>query len=150
MAAQLVVEQPGIDSNLFTELYRLCREGHYEELRELLHCESNVLDYFQVRTQRGNTLVHEAVEADQADIVQLLLLYGVQPDLRAKSGLTPLHMACAKGHVECVRALLEGGADLKLTDDFGNDSLAKAERSKKREPILRLLRSKGVCMCVVF
>jgi len=144
MAALPAVEHPDIDKTLFAELFRLCREGNLDELRNVLCYEKNVLNYFLIRTQRGSTLLHEAVECDKADTVQLLLLHSVSPNIRAKGGITPLQLAASKGHVDCVRALLEGGADISLKDDVGHDAVTKAERSKKREAVLKRLRSKGV------
>ena len=146
MAAQFpAAEYQDIDRGLFAELYRLCREGHLEELREVFFYEKKILDYFGVRTLRGYTLLHEAVEADQPDVVQMLLLYGVPPNVRAKGGITPLHLACSKSLVGCVKALLENGADLTLRDDLGHNAQSKAEvrSSKKKEAVMKLLRSKG-------
>lgn len=144
-------EYPDIDPNLFAELYKMCREGHLEELRNALSYEKKILDYFSVRRLRGYTLLHEAVEADQPDVVQMLLLHGVSPNLRAKGGLTPLHLACSKSLMDCVRALLENGADITLRDDLGHDAQSKAEvrNSRKKAAIMKLLRNKGKwCMCV--
>lgn len=146
MAAQfLAADYPHIDSKLFADLCRLCKEGNLSELREIFYYEKKILDYFSVRNLRGFTVLHEAVEADQPDVVQLLLLHGVSPDLRAKGGVTPLHLACSKSLVGCAKALLENGADLTLRDDQGNDAQTKAEvrSSKKREAVMKLLRSKG-------
>ena len=145
MAVQLIpVEQPGIDRTLFTELHHYCREGLLDKLKDALIYEKNVTDYFSVRyLPKSWTLLHEAVDADQADVVQLLLLYKVQPNTRAKGGYTPLHHAAYKGHVECVRALIEGGADPKLLDEVGNDAFVKAEKTRKKEAVIRLLRSRG-------
>jgi len=39
--------------------------------------------------------------------------------------------------------LLEADADIRLEDDLGFTVFNKAERSKRREAVLRLLRSKG-------
>lgn len=139
-------EYPAIDPNLFADLYRICREGHLNELRSALHHERKILDYFSVRRLRGFTLLHEAVEADQPDVVQMLLLYGVSPNLRAKGGITPLHLACSKSLVGCVRALLENGADITLRDDLGHDAQSKADvkhSTKKKPVVMKLLRNKG-------
>ena len=146
MAAYLpAVDHPDIDRNLFSELYHICKEGNLNNLREALSYEKKILEYFNVKTLRGYTLLHEAVDADQPDVVQMLLLHGVSPDLRAKGGVTPLHLACSKSLVGCVKALLENGADITLTDDLGHDAQAKAEvrSSRKREAVMKLLRSKG-------
>ena len=145
MTAQYpAADHPGIDRNRFAELCRICREGLLKHLKDILDYERDVSTYFTIRTLKGATLLHEAVDADQADVVQLLLLRGVNPDLRARGGLTPLHLAVSKCQVGCVRALIENGADITVRDDLGQDAIAKAElRSKKREAVLKLLRSKG-------
>ena len=143
MAAAPALDTPGIDRAVFADVQKWCREGKLDQIRQFLYFEPESTNYFTVKTTRGSTLLHEAVETDQADVVQLLLLHGLSPDIKGKHGNTPLHIAASKGHVLCVQALLEGDADLGLTDDLGNNVLAKAERSKKRDAILRLLRSKG-------
>jgi len=55
-----------------------------------------------------------------------------------------LHTAAVKGYTNCVRMLLEADAKIHLEDALGCDAFAKAERSKRREAVLRLLRSKGI------
>ena len=80
----------------------------------------------------------------------MLLLHGFNPDMQARGGLTPLHLAVSKCSVGCVRALVENGADLCIRDELGQDAIAKAElRSKKRKAVLRLLRSKGKMIKIV-
>ena len=137
-------DHPDIDRNRFADLHRICREGQLQQLKNALYYERDVMNYFTIRSLKGATLLHEAVDADQPDIVQLLLLRGVNPDVRARGGLTSLHIAVSKCQVGCVRALIENGADITIRDDLGQDAIAKAElRSKKREAVLKLLRSKG-------
>ena len=148
MAAVPAVDAPGIDRAVFADVQKWCREGKIDQLGTFLYFDPDALNYFTVKTTRGSTLLHEAVEADQADVVQLLLLHGLSPDPKGKNGNTPLHIAASKGYVLCVGALLDGGADLSLTDDIGNNVLVKADRSKRRDAVLRLLRSKGKCFCV--
>jgi ankyrin repeat protein len=47
-----------------------------------------------------------------AACVALLLAKGAQRDVRERAyGASPLHIAAGQGHCECVRALLEVGAD---------------------------------------
>ena len=128
---------------IFSELTRYCRDGLYNELRYALYYEKEISVHLAGRTPRGNTLLHEAVEHGQPDVAQLLLINGFSANVRAKGGLTPLHVAAAKGYAGCVRALLENNADVTLRDDLGQSAFAKAERSKKKDVVQRLLTSKG-------
>lgn len=127
-----------------SELTRFCREGLYSELRYAIYYEKAMSTLLNSRTQRGITFLHEAAEHDHPDVVQLLLLHGCSPNVRSKGGITPLHVAAAKGHVGCVRALLENDADVTLRDDLGQSASMKAERSKKKDVVQRLLASRGV------
>jgi len=47
-------------------------------------------------------------------------------DKRDSSGFTALHLAAAAGHLECVQALLDGGANPTLPGGFELDALTKA------------------------
>lgn len=146
MAAQTAaLEHPDIDNRLLTEILRICREGLKDQLRAVMNYEKDVLKYFMLRTPKGFTPIHEAVDADQPDIVQMLILYGVSPDIRARGGITPLHLAASRASEGCVRALVDNGADITLKDDLGHEAMNKAEQrsSRKRENVVKVLRSKG-------
>ena len=43
-------------------------------------------------------------------------------------GRTPLHVSAAEGRVECVRILLQGGADKEQQDRWGNTPVSEARR----------------------
>ena len=48
---------------------------------------------------------------------------------RNHSGNTPLHWAALNTHLECVKALVEAGADVTIKNDAGHDAVFLAERS---------------------
>ena len=70
-----VHETQSLDRGLLSDLSRCCKEGLTEELGKIFDSQNDV------KLQRGQTLLHEACEADQADTVQLILLNGVPPDI---------------------------------------------------------------------
>lgn len=76
-------------------------------------------------TRRGFTCLHTAANANDAELAELLLDYGANPNVFSKTGTltedyeTPLHEAARKNRRECIRPLLEAGADPLLTDPQG-------------------------------
>lgn len=81
MATNLQDAQSCLDRTLLSDLSRCCKEGLTEELGKIFDSQKDILKYFFAKLQRGQTLLHEACEADQADVVQLILLNGVPPDI---------------------------------------------------------------------
>ena len=55
---------------------------------------------------------------------------------------TALHCACSWGHLECVKILLENGANFEAKDNQSNTPLARASQWGRHE-IVELLLSKG-------
>lgn len=114
----------------------------------------------------GKTALHFAACEKFAEIVQLLLEKGADPNARDNEGRTPLAYACLWGRLNNVKLLLEHGAektvlsvrhqDLLLTIDYARDSNANMEyrhsesslysedsyqRNKDRRVIMRLLEN---------
>jgi hypothetical protein len=48
---------------------------------------------------------------------------------RNYTGNTPLHWAALNTHLDCVKVLIEAGADISLKNDAGHDALFLAERA---------------------
>jgi uncharacterized protein len=96
---------------------------------------------------------------DIADVLRLLLSFGVDPNQRGINDYTPLHMAVAEGNALAVQILLDGGADRDLRTRIDDCETplemarkaglaAIAERLAGRgEPVRRRLRS-GVTLLV--
>jgi ankyrin repeat protein len=63
-------------------------------------------------------------------------------DANAKCGLrgTPLHGGCRGGQLECVRVLLESGADVDARDDYGDAALHIASERGQVEVVGLLLQ----------
>ncbi len=57
---------------------------------------------------------------DVAEIIQLLLAFGTNPNQRGINDYTPLHMAVAERNAAAVRLLLDGGADSQLRTRIDN------------------------------
>ncbi len=53
------------------------------------------------------TALHVATKESQLDIIKELLLMGASHDIQDHEGNTPLHVACSRGQVEYLRAMVE-------------------------------------------
>lgn len=75
------------------------------------------------------------------EILQLLLSFGYDPNAYCYFGQTPLHTYAYSGNLECVRLLLEWGADRSLKDDNEQTATTIAGWSNFPE-IVKLLQEK--------
>ncbi|KAH6321384.1 hypothetical protein HBI38_104360 [Parastagonospora nodorum] len=105
---------------------------------------------------KGTGAVMLAGNEGNLEALKLLLDYGVDTEDRtvqwypfdgeeedpyASEG-TSLYRACRQGHLECVRLLLERGANAQAKDDGGTSCLAIAKQRGHQE-IVKLLEEKG-------
>ena len=91
----------------------------------------------------GNTPLHNAAFAGQAELVVALLDAGADPNARRDGGMTPLHVAAHEGHVAVAEILLDHGAKLNETDNSGYTALHTAVLANRLEIVKFLLRHKA-------
>ncbi len=60
--------------------------------------------------------LHLAAAVDDRDLIELLLSLGSEVDRLSPTGVTALLVACRHGHLGCMEALIEAGADLDHRD----------------------------------
>ena len=60
-----------------------------------------------------------------------------------QAGNTPLHWAALNGHLECVKVLLEEGADPTVRNQSGHDAVYEAELNDKTEVVEWVLKEGG-------
>lgn len=56
------------------------------------------------------------------------------------AGNTPLHWAALNGHLECVKVLLDNGADPTITNKAGHDPVYEAELNDKKDVVEWVLK----------
>uniref|UniRef100_A0A8C1LZR7 Nuclear factor of kappa light polypeptide gene enhancer in B-cells 1 n=1 Tax=Cyprinus carpio TaxID=7962 RepID=A0A8C1LZR7_CYPCA len=120
---------------LLTPLHLAVLTQHKEAVEALLEAEVDVT----LTDRHGNTALHLAAQQKEDSVLRLLLKYKSVSQLTSipnTAGLCPLHLAVQANSLSCVRALLDGGADvdvqeitcgrtaLHLATELGNLSLA--------------------------
>lgn len=73
----------------------------------------------------------QAAESGDLARVNALLAGGVQVNARVEKGATALSSAACFGHEKIVRALIDAGADVNVTDGFGQSPLMLAARKSQ-------------------
>lgn len=61
------------------------------------------------------TEVHKAASEGHAAQLQQLIQSGASVNIVAVDSITPLHEACERGQTQCVRLLLDAGAQVRLS-----------------------------------
>ena len=91
------------------------------------------------------TALHSAASRRRADIAQVLLDAGADPNVRQAKGWTPLHSGAHNGSAELVRMLLDAGADPSPADDDGATpvQLSEAEGHADTVALLREAQVRG-------
>ncbi|XP_045141197.1 ankycorbin [Echinops telfairi] len=85
----------------------------------------------------------QAVENGDAEkVASLLSKKGASATKQDSEGKTAFHLAAAKGHVECLRAMVAHGVDVTAQDPAGHSALHLAAKNSHPECIKKLLQSK--------
>ena len=90
----------------------------------------------------GTTALHWAAYHGDLGTARLLLRAGANADAANRYAVTPLSLACGRGHAPIVEALLDAGADANTTLPEGETVLMAAARSGNVD-VLRLLVAHG-------
>uniref|UniRef100_A0A5F9DID6 Uncharacterized protein n=1 Tax=Oryctolagus cuniculus TaxID=9986 RepID=A0A5F9DID6_RABIT len=99
-----------------------CRAGHHLEVARYTVQRGGCV----YSKEDGTTCLHQAAKVGNLEMVSLLLSTG-QVDVRAQDsgGWTPIIWATEHQHNEVIRMLLTRDADVTLTDNEENISLAR-------------------------
>ncbi|KAI1754330.1 hypothetical protein F4782DRAFT_539160 [Xylaria castorea] len=84
---------------------------------------------------QGRTALHIAVIMNHCEVVKALLAHQAEVNVPDLYGWTPLHIAIDHSNhsnrcEECIKTLIEGGADLLAKNLFGHTALQLAQRSR--------------------
>ena len=87
-------------------------KGHVELVHQLIAKNADV-------NKTGWTPLHYAASGAKPQIIRILLEHSAYIDAESPNGSTPLMMAAMYGNAECVKILLDAGADPTLKNQLG-------------------------------
>ena len=92
----------------------------------------------------NNSLLHYAANANRRDMIEYLLLKGVDINQKNKFEETPLHLCCGQNkNLALAKYLYLSGADPKLKNKLGDTALQLAQRYGNHE-IALMLSQRGI------
>jgi hypothetical protein len=124
-AARSASEVDALDGHGLTALQIVCRQPFR---RQQVECAKRLIDYganVHVRDTRGNSLVHSAVEHGNVELVQYLLVQGVDPEQVNRQGDSAVHVAARLANLQCMQVLVlfkngsGGGGSARARDGPG-------------------------------
>ena len=101
-----------------------------------------------MRSSRGNSLIHAAVSGEDIEMVENLISYGANPNLPDPDGMAPLHYAVSFGSVEIVLALLDAGASVCLPEPSVSATPLHVAVAEGNVDMIELLLDNGAWDCV--
>lgn len=117
----------------------LVMRGCMHDARDALERDPTVAD---ATDRHGQTAMHMAISMQRPEMVQLLLEFKVNLELRNKARQTPLQQASSAGEALIAELLLANGADTEARNDSGWTSLHHAT-VKGHDDVMHLLIDHG-------
>ena len=116
--------------------YYACQLGHVPIISLL----SNRVDIISEKTD----LIISCAEGDLGTVIDQLMSGKITPDVQFIHGVTPLMISSSCGHIDIVEALIQSGANVNKTDEFGYTALDYAEQAKEDTTRFFLLQHDGI------
>ena len=116
--------------------YYACQLGHVPIITLL----SKRVDIVSNQTD----LIISCAEGDLGTVVDQFMSNKITPDVHFIHGVTPLMISSSCGHTDIVEALIQSGANVNKTDEFGYTALVYAEDAKQDSTRILLLQHGGI------
>ena len=112
------------DVNGSTPIHVAVKKNDTKILQMLIDYHKVDLNALELHSIGGQSALHHACYFGYANIVQILLKAGANPNVKSNSaiGETPLQLCCKLGELECARCLIKAGAHSETKDNFGNNA----------------------------
>lgn len=76
--------------------------------------------------RHGHTPLFAAIWNNRPEVIELLLVNGVDFNFRNNEGGTALHIAASRGNTEIAQLLIDHGLDINVTNNFGEKPIGEA------------------------
>ena len=117
-------------------LYAAALNGHLACVQALLTASSSMM----TGKEYGYSALNAAAAKGHTEILKLLLKQGVSPNAESSASTdTPLRNACHEGHLSCIQALLDAGAEVDCPDENGRTALYWAASGGHSWAVLMLI-----------
>ena len=131
--AQLLASWPKVKTEVRNDkdesvLMLAALKGYLPLVKQLVENDADV-------NKPGWTPLHYAASGGHAEVAKLLLSHSAYIDAESPNGSTPLMMAAMYGNVDCVRMLLEAGADPTLKNQLGLSAADFAKRVSRDDSL---------------
>lgn len=110
---------------LKTDIFKVVESQNLKSLRGTLKKKPDIIH----KCKNGETLLHRAAQMENSDVMEVLLLHGVNVNKRENTGRTALHISCSLGHYKGVLVLREHDADPSITCVGGETALHEAAKN---------------------
>jgi ankyrin repeat protein len=127
----------------FSELRARCPDQFRQLLENSPDFAADIVMDIPQRSMPYKTDLHLAAEHGNSDLCTTLL-NSINVDVRDENGETPLHFAAWFGHLECVKILVDFGAEVNATSDkFGTSTPLRWAKRRAHHEIIQYLEAKG-------
>lgn len=109
-----------------SELIWSLKNGDIEQVKEVI--EKNKIDVNAPID--GRAPIHYAADYGQKEVIQYLIQKGANVNAIDKHGISVLLAAIWEGHTECVKLILESGADKNGKTPQGESYIEAAEKTE--------------------
>ena len=140
------------DTDGYTLLHNLCKYGkldllshtmkrvHFTKVKELLKETASGVVPLALKDNSGRVILHHACISSTGEIVEMLLSFDCNANVRDEEHCTPLYYACRRGHIGIVTKLISKGANCNAICDSCGTPLHLA-CSQKNVKLVQLLTS---------
>jgi ankyrin repeat protein len=119
------------------------RQGDMYAVRMALESGADI----DVRTERGETALMQAVDSGRVEMARWLLDHGADPNATTEIGHGPLHRAVNENNAQLVALLIERGANVQAENKWGKTPLLRASLNQRTE-IVSLLTQAGAAVSI--